>query len=468
MNINEKIFKAYDIRGIYPTDINEEIYERIIRGIYTLFVRKLGRENLQIVLSRDMRMSSPSLAKVAKDVLVKSGAKVIDIGLTSTPTFYFAALKYGYDAGIQVTASHNPKEYAGAKFVTRDGDKLTKIGKDTGMDDVKNYAISGDFVPFKDGGSVIEKTDVLDNEVDAAIKDMGIDPQSIKKFKVVGDPGNAMGGLYVGKLFERVPGELIKMNFDLDGTFPVHEPNPLKYETLEGLQKRVIDEKADLGIAPDGDGDRVFFIDEKGKIIDATFVTSLIAQEALKSNPGSTIVVDIRYTRNVSNTVKRLGGKVFISKVGHAFITKDVNEQHAYFAGESSGHFYFGNTGGGESSVRVILYMLEAMSRENKPISEILASLRSSEESGEFNFEMPEGTDSKQLLHEIADKFASGEVSWLDGVAVDFPDWRFNIRTSNTEPLIRLNVEGASKEIVAQKLAELQKLIQDKGGHPKH
>lgn len=465
--INQSVFKAYDIRGVYPTDINEENYALIIRAIYTFFVRSLKKENLSVVLGRDMRISSPSLFEVAKNELVKSGATVMDIGLSPTPTFYYASLNYGYDVGIMVTASHNPKQWAGTKFVMRDGDKIIKIGKSTGMDTVKELVLKNDFVEYKEGGKVIEKNNVLDEEVDAAIKETGIDVSKMKKYKVVCDPGNGMGSLYVAKLFEKIPGELVKMYFDLDGTFPNHEADPLKAKNLAPVQQRVKEEKADLGIAPDGDGDRVFFINEKGEIISATFITSLIAQEALQTNKGATVVADIRYTRNVANVVKKHGGKTFISKVGHAFITEDVNREHAYFAGESSGHFYFGSIGGAESAVRVILYVLEAMSRENKPVSEILAHLQSSFESGEYNFVLPETVNAKELLEKISLTYTSGEISWLDGLAIDFPEWRVNIRTSNTEPLMRLNVEAESPELTQSKLEEVRNLILAAGAKPK-
>lgn len=465
--INQAVFKAYDIRGIYPTDINEENYAKIIRGIYTFFLRKLKKDTLTVVLGRDMRVSSPSLYKVASDELVKSGATVIAIGLAPTPTFYFATLKYGYDVGIAVTASHNPKEYAGTKFVMRDGDKIIKIGKSTGMDEVKRIVIAEDFTPYKAGGSVIEKTTMLEDEVNSAIQETKIDISKIRKFKIVVDPANGMGSLYVAKLFEKIPGELVKMFFDLDGTFPNHEADPLKEKNLIPLQDRVKAEKADLGIAPDGDGDRVFFVNEKGETINATFITSLIAQEALQTNKNATVVADIRYTRNVANIVKKHGGRMFISKVGHAFITEDVNREHAYFAGESSGHFYFGSLGGAESAVRVILYVLEAMSGQNRPISEILAHLKSSHESGEFNFVLPESVKPKELLEKIAGMYTEGEISWLDGLSIDYPDWRVNIRTSNTEPLLRLNTEAASPEATSVKLEEFRKIILEAGAEPK-
>ncbi len=257
------------------------------------------------------------------------------------------------------------------------------------------------------------------------------------------------------------------MNFELDGTFPVHQPDPLDFKNLIDLQKKVKEEKADLGIAPDGDGDRIFFIDEEGKVIPATLITSLVAREILKRSPGQKIIVDIRYTQNVINAVDKFKGKHVISTVGHALITELVNKEKAEFAGESSGHFYFKEIGGAESSIRVILYVFDVLTRENKPISEIVSELHTSIESGEFNFILKDGTDAKRLLKNISDSYFSGTISWLDGVSVDYPDWRFNIRTSNTEPLLRLNVEGKSEGLVSEKVKELKEKIIEQGATSK-
>jgi len=463
--MNPSIFKAYDIRGVYPSDINEEAMVLIIRSIYEFFKRELKKDNVSIALGRDMRISGPSLFEVAKKTLVACGAEVIDIGLVSTPTFYYSVLKYSYDAGIDITASHNPKEWAGIKFVKRDGNKIVKIGKATGMDDIKEMALKGEFTQYTNDGTVTERNDVLDDEITDALET--IDASLLKKFKVVCDPANGMGSLYVAELFERVGGELIKMNFELDGTFPAHQADPLDFNNLIPLQDKVKEVGADFGIEPDGDGDRVFFIDEKGDVVPATSVTSLIASEVLKKHPGEKVIVDIRYTRNVQEIVKKNGGTSIISKVGHAFITQDVNREGAYFAGESSGHFYFGSTGGAESAVRVILYILQALSETGKPLSEILSALRTSFESGERNFVLQEGGDTKKLLEEIVSEHEGAEVSKLDGVSIDYPDWRVNIRTSNTEPLLRLNVEAKTEDLMKQKFQELTDRIIKSGAKEK-
>lgn len=459
MNISDSIFKAYDIRGIYPREINEESIVPITEAIYHFFEEQLNKSSLTIVVGRDMRLSSPSLFNVAKSTLINCGATIIDVGLVSTPTFYFAVLDGKYDAGIQISASHNPKEYNGIKFVKRVGNQLLKIGKDTGMEDVKEKALRGVGNHSQQTGSVITIEDSAQKEILSALE--GINREQIKKFKIVADPANAMGILYLEELFKHIPGELIRMNFTLDGNFPAHQPDPLQFDTLESLQRKVLEEKADLGIAPDGDGDRVFFINEKGEIIPATLITSLLAKNVLTKSPGGKIIADIRDIMNVRNVCRKYNGKFLISKVGHALITEQVNREGAAFAGESSGHFYFKETGGAESSVRVILYLLDAMSKSGKPVSELLEEFHTAYESGEYNFVLPATVPAKSILDVFATKYSDGSISWLDGLSVDYPKWRFNIRTSNTEPLLRLNVEASDpatlKKHLDQLLSELEK-----------
>lgn len=459
MKVNPSIFKAYDIRGRYPQDINQKTITAIVKAIYSFFVKDIGRDPLTIVLGRDMRISSPELFKQAANVLVSLGATVLDVGLVSTPTLYFAIFHYRADCGIQISASHNPKDYNGMKFGKRVRDKLVKVSKITGMEEVKNMALTDQFLADKNGGSIVKKTDTLESELDEVFD--FVKPQHLAKLKVVADAANAMGSLYLDALFKRLPDIApVRMNFTLDGTFPSHQPDPLQFKLLADLQKRVVAEQADLGIAPDGDGDRVFFIDEKGKIIPATHISSLIVHEMLTKFPDEKILVDIRYIRNVSEVTKKYGGSILISKVGHALITEQLNREHAIFAGESSGHFYFRATGGAESSLRVILMLFEIMGREKKPISQILTQYITSVESGEMNFILPTSLTGASVVAMLAKEYANGTVSMLDGISVDYPDWRFNVRTSNTEPLLRLNLEGSNKLIVNREISKLkQKLL---------
>ena len=256
------------------------------------------------------------------------------------------------------------------------------------------------------------------------------------------------------------------MNFNLDGTFPAHEANPIKFETLKPLREKVIFEKADFGMATDGDGDRIFFIDEKGQIVPATLISALIAREILKKSKNEKILVDIRYTRNTVKVVKDLGGTPIINVVGHALITEHLNKVDGAFSGESSGHFFFRETGGAESAVRVIYYVMDVISKYNQPLSEIIKELFSSYESSEFNFVLPEGTNSKDFLIKISQDYQDGQPNWMDGLSIDYPDWRFNIRASNTEALIRLNLEADSKELMKKKLEELKNKILLLGAKP--
>ncbi len=460
--VNPEIFKTYDIRGIYPKDINEQSMELIIKAIYTFLLRDLKKDRLIMALGRDMRISSPSLFRVAKKTLMDLGAQVIDIGLVSTPTFYYACLHYGYDGGIQISASHNPKDYNGIKYVKRVGTKIVKIAQNTGMKDVQKIAISKQFAPHLEGGKFSTNYEVLKNELDEVGQLFSF--KTIKPFKVVADPGNAMGAQYLDKLYTRIKGNLVKMNFKLDGTFPAHQPDPLQPKNLLDLQARVIQEKADLGIAPDGDGERVFFVDEKGRVIPSTLITSLISRELLKRHPGEKILIDIRYLRNAQRICKNFGGKPIISPVGHSLITEQLNKENAIFAGESSGHFFFRETGGAESALRTIMYVLKTMSVLQKPISQIVEELRSTFESGEYNYSLPKTVNVDALLNKVLNRYEHAKISHLDGISASYSDWRFNIRTSNTEPLLRLNVEGNDRQVVGNKLLELQTAIKAMGG----
>lgn len=433
----EKIFKSYDIRGVYPEEINEEFAIPITRAIYKVLQTQLQTETpLTIAVGRDMRLSSPAIFDVVTKTLIDLGAHIVDLGIVSTPTFYFAVYKHGYDGGLQITASHNPKQYNGIKIVRKSPTGLVKIGKSTGMDDIKRLAIKGADLPKISGGSITEKMGVVVEEVQNALKIAG-NPK-LNAYKIVADAANALGALYIEELFNHIPGSLIKMNFELDGTFPVHQADPLQKETLVDLQKRVVSEGADLGLAPDGDGDRLFFIDEKGEIVPPSIITAIVARELLKKHKGATILADIRYIMTPRKIVEELGGTFVITKVGHAFITEKLNETGGVFAGESSAHYFFKETGNAESQLPMILTVLKVMTEEGKKLSEIVAQLRRSHESGEYNFEVK---NAKEVMEAIKQEFPEGEVSELDGVSISFADWRLSLRSSNTEPLLRLNIE---------------------------
>lgn len=452
----EKIFKSYDIRGVYPEEINEDFAVPIIRAIYKVISDQLNSTKpLTIAVGRDMRLSSPAIFEAVSKTLVSLGAKVIDLGIVSTPTFYYAVFKNKFDGGVQITASHNPGEYNGIKIVRIAETGLVKIGKSTGMDDIKKMAIEGLDLPEIDGGSITALENVVVEEVENALKIVG--DLNFGKFKIVADAANALGALYIEQLFKKIPGELIKMNFQLDGTFPAHQADPLQAETLVDLQKKVIEEKADLGLAPDGDGDRLFFIDENGKIVPPSIITALVARELLKKNKGATVLGDIRYIMTPKKIVEELGGTFVITKVGHAFITEKMHETGAIFAGESSAHYFFKETGNAESQIPMILTVLKVMTQESKKLSEIVKSLQRSHESGETNFRVK---NAPKIIEEIKKEFSGGDINELDGVAITFSDWRLSVRTSNTEPLLRLNIEAKVDGVVDEKKKKMIDLIE--------
>lgn len=456
MTIPGHIFKGYDIRAIYPTEMDESTIVPIVKAIYKfLHQGKPDSQPLTLVVGTDMRTSSPSLTKVAIDTLVELGAHVIDVGIVSTPTFYFSVSHYGYEAGFQITASHNPKEWNGIKIVKNSPKGLTKIGKSGGLEDIKRMAIAGESLEPVAGGSVEKKDGILEDEINNSLKIVG-NPK-FNKFKVVADAANAMGSQYIQTIFDKVPADLIKMNFELDGTFPAHQPDPLQTETLVDLQKRVVDEHADLGLAPDGDGDRLFFIDEKGQIVPPTIITSIVAKELLKTHPGEQILVDIRYLLTPKKIIEENGGIMRVTKVGHAYITEGLHSSGGIFAGESSGHYFFRETGNAESQMPMILTVLKVLTEEGKAFSEVVEEYRRSFESGEFNFNV---TNAPEILDALKQKYADGELETMDGVAISYPSWRLSVRTSNTEPLLRLNVESYEKTEMEEKRDELKGLIE--------
>src|SRR5260221_554636 len=433
MTIDPKIFKAYDIRAVYPTEINEENIVPIIRAIYSFFKEDLKKQTITIALGRDMRVSSPSLFQIAKDTLLKVGAHIVDVGLVSTPTFYFAVSHYGYDCGIQITASHNPKEYNGVKFVKNSPHGLIKIGKSTGMEKVMDLSIKGVMLEEKEG-MFEENSHVQVDEVQNALS--LFNNPVLDTFTIVADPANAMGITYIEELFQHIPGNLVRMNFTLDGTFPSHQPDPLNFDNLKDLQKKVIETKANIGLAPDGDGDRLFFIDEKGQVIPASIITALIAREFLKTNPGALILFDIRYVLTPSKIVEENNGRSLVTKIGHAYITEALTGSGGLFSGESSAHYFYKASGNAESQVITILTVLKVLSEEKKPLSEIVEELRRSYESGEINFTVG---NAQEIMNVVTEKYKDGSLDALDGVSISYPQWRVNLRISNTEPLLRLN-----------------------------
>lgn len=450
--LKETIFKAYDIRGVYPTDVDDEGAYRIGRAYATLLQRENVGKQLTVVVGRDMRLSSPQLQQQLIRGLATSGVRVVNVGLVTTPTFYFAVAFSGHDGGIQVSASHNPKEYNGFKLV-RHG--AQPIGRDTGMTELKKIALEGTFIDETEPMSVVEQQDVVDKAVREQCKD--IDRSTISSFTIVVDAANAMGALDVEAMFRGMPCRLVKLNFELDGSFPVHQPDPLELKNLAVLQAAVREHHADFGIAPDGDGDRYFFVDEHGDILRQEILRGIMAQIALREHPGATVCYDIRPGRITKDMIDELGGRSVVTPVGHSLIKAVMLKENAVFGGESSGHYFYQFPYGTfEAPVRLVMKFLVYLSAQHKPFSEVIRPYQRYVHSGEINSTV---ADVGKTLETIKHEFSDASINELDGVTVTYPDWWFNVRGSNTEPLIRLNLEARSAELMAQKRDEVLSII---------
>ena len=438
-SVNPGIFKAYDIRGIYPTEINEDVARLAGRA----FVAYLGAR--RIAVSRDMRLSSPSVAAAFIDGAREQGADVIDYGMLGTDMMYFAVCRDGLDGGAQITASHNPKEYNGMKLVRREAFPLSG---DAGISDMREM-ILGDSIPAPSGrrGS-LRQADVTADYVERMLS--FIDVSAIRPFRTVLDAGSGMAGAVAPAIFDRLPCQTTRLCFDVDGTFPNHEANPLIEENRRDIVERVVAERADIGIAWDGDADRCFFIDGGGEFVAGDFVTALLAEAFLIKTPGAKIVYDVRASYAVKDTVAAYGGTALMNRVGHAFFKKRMREDDAVFGGEVTGHYYFRDFYFADNGFIPALLILELMSKKGQTLAELLAPLRERYFiSGEINTKVASMAEVDRKLDGLARRYADGHVYRMDGVSVEYPDWHFNVRPSNTEPLLRLNLEGATPDVMA-------------------
>ena len=449
MTINPGIFKAYDIRGLYPSEINEEAAHLIGRG----FIAYLGAK--RIAVSRDMRLSSPSLAAAFIDGATIAGADVVDYGMLATDMMYFAVASDRHDGGAQITASHNPKEYNGIKMVRREAFPLSG---EAGIGDIRDMIAGGNLpAPAVTRGTVTTK-DVLADYVKHVMS--FIDPSIIKPFNVVLDAGSGMAGMVAPKLFDQLPCRTTRLCFEVDGTFPNHEANPLIEENRRDIVERVKKEKADIGIAWDGDADRCFFIDGDGEFVAGDFVTALLAEAALLKHPGAKIVYDVRASYAVKDTVAKHGGTALMNRVGHAFFKQRMREEGAVFGGEVTGHYYFRDYFYADNGFIPALLILELMSRKGQTLSELLAPLRAKYFiSGEINTKLSDMSLIPAKLDALSAKYSDGNVYSLDGVSVEYPDWHFNVRASNTEPMLRLNLEALTPQLMERKRDEVLVLI---------
>jgi len=434
--INLKIFKSYDIRGVYSEELDEYTAEKI--GMATaLFLKSAKGDIKNIVVARDVRPSSNSLARSLIRGITKAGIDVIDIGEVATDVIYFAVGHYGYDAGIMVTASHNPSKYNGFKICR---ENAIPISFDTGLSEIAEIASQTKLPASEQLGRIIEKN-VLDDYKRHILRFA----TNIRPLRVVIDAGNGMAGKMIPIIFAGLPCELVPLFFNLDGTFPNHEPNPLEKKNLRDLREKVRETKSHLGVAFDGDADRCVFVDENGYVIGCDLITAVIAKELLQKEKGSTIVYDLRSSWVVSEEIKKVGGNPYRERVGHSHIKATMREKNAVFGGELSGHYYFKEYYYADSGVIALIEVLNVLSHRNVPMSNLVSPLRRYYATGEINFEV-EDKDGK--IKQIAEHFKDGKIDYLDGTTVEYEDWWFNVRKSNTEPLLRLNLEGRTKEIM--------------------
>ncbi|MBN2422787.1 phosphomannomutase/phosphoglucomutase [Candidatus Woesearchaeota archaeon] len=440
------IFKAYDIRGTYPEQLNKEIAYKIGRA----FVSFLGCKN--VVIGKDMRTSSDELEEGLIQGALVQGADVISIGLCTTPMMYFTVAKFNYDSGIMITASHNPAEYNGLKLVR---EASIPLSEDTGIKEIEVLVKKNKFPLPASKGKIIQKSDILDDYILNALSFSTI--KKLKKFKIIVDYGNGMGALVAKKFFTHLNCKVIHLYEELDGRFPNHESNPLKEENLRDIKKEIKKQKADLGIAFDGDADRLFFIDENSNVVSCDKINALVAESLLKEKPNQKILYDLRSSKIVPETVEKNKGWPIVCRVGHSFIKAKMREENAKFAAELSGHFYLQDNYYFESPFFMIIKMLEILTEKKKKLSELIKPLNKYYGTGEINSEVK---DKDAKLKELTEKYRDAKkIFFLDGISIEYDNWWFNVRPSNTEPLLRLNLEADTEKLMEQKRDEVLNII---------
>ncbi len=449
LNVLDKIVKAYDIRGIYPDQINADVCAALGVG-FAEFIKDVEPETKSVVIARDMRPSGPELVAAFAGGVMSQGLNVVDVGLGSTDLLYFASGTKNLP-GVMFTASHNPAEYNGIKLC-RSG--AAPIGQESGLAQISAVAKSG--APAAPVQGSMSSESMLDQFADH-VRGF-IDARGLKPLKVIADTANGMGGLVVPEVFKSLPFEIEVMYPELDGTFPNHEANPIQVENLVDLQKRVLETGADIGLAFDGDADRVFLVDEKAQPVSGSLTTALLAEAILKANPGETVIYNLICSKVVTEIVTENDGTPLRARVGHSFIKQQMAETNAIFGGEHSAHYYFRDNWRADSGIIASVMILEQLARYDGTLSELLAPLRRYADSGEINTEV---SDAHAVIERVADHYQGASIDRLDGLTVDHGDWWFNLRPSNTEPLLRLNLEAATAEDVQQRVSEVQAIMVD-------
>ena len=445
--LDPSVFKAYDVRGLYPSQLDEAGAYAIGRAYVDQF------STAKIAVGHDMRLSSPAMAAAVREGATDGGAEVLDLGLVGTEMVYFAVGELALDGGFAVTASHNPKEYTGMKIVRRGA---LPVGGESGLLDVRDRALTGRWLEAVPG--TVHRIDIWDEFVDRVLS--FVDVQTLRPLRIVIDAANGMAGAMLPPVLERLPMlDVVRCYFEPDGSFPNHEPNPLLPENREFIMAKTREEKADFGVAYDGDADRCFFVDDGGEFVPGDFTTALFAQSILAGNPGGKVIYDVRASWAVPEAIREAGGVPLENRVGHAFIKQRMRDDDAVFGGEVSAHYYFRDFSQADSGTIPFLLMCELVSKRGR-LSEILAPYRERYFiTGEINTPVAD-VDAK--LQELEDRFGSqGTVSHLDGLSVIADTWHFNVRPSNTEPLLRLNLEALSDELMSSKRDEVLAVIRE-------
>jgi phosphomannomutase len=447
--MNPHIFKAYDVRGVYPTELDEAIFHQIGRA----FVAYLNGKRIGV--GRDMRLSSPSLAAAFIAGAREQGADVVDYGMISTDMIYYAVATDDLDGGAQITASHNPKQYNGCKLVGRAN---VPLSGDAGISDIRDMIAGNRIPPAPAKPGTLAGKAILDAYVNHVLS--FIEPHIIKPYKIVLDAGCGMGGLVAPALFTKLPCSVDALCFNIDGAFPTHEANPLIEENRRDIVERVKATRAEIGIAWDGDADRCFFVDEDGEFVSGDFVTALLAEAFMLKEPGATVVYDLRASYAVKDIAARYGGKAMMNRVGHAFFKGRMRELNAVFGGEVTGHYYFRENFYCDNGFIPAVLILELMSKKNQSLKQMLEPLRAKYFiSGEINTKMPTMDAAVAKMAALESRYNDGRISKLDGISIEYPDWHFNVRPSNTEPLLRLNLEGTTPAQMEKKRDEVLAII---------
>ncbi|TFB07973.1 phosphomannomutase/phosphoglucomutase [Candidatus Atribacteria bacterium MT.SAG.1] len=451
--INPSIFKAYDVRGVYPKEINSSAALNIAKGLVA-FLGKRKKGRLKIVVARDNRVSSPVLYRAVKKGILGEGVDIIDIGLSTTPMFYFAVWKYKFDGGIIVTASHNPPEYNGFKIV---GEKAISIGEENGLEEIKKLTLQKKKRSKAKKGSIWKKN-ILKEYLDFNFSISKMDFKKLKaaQLKIGIDTANAVSGILVKELKKRLPCKIYHLFPKLDGRFPNHLANPLEEKNIKDLRSFVKRKNLDLGVAFDGDGDRIIFVAENGKTIVPDYITCLLSQKILEENPGAKILYSICSSNIIREIIRENGGVPIPSKIGHTLIKGKMIKEKALFAGEYSGHYFHRDHSFCEVPLIVLFEVLEKISKTGKSISQLIIPFKKYFYSGIINLEVK---DKPRALSLLKRRYKRGKISHLDGLRVDFEDWWFNARPSNTEDLLRIAVEAKTKSLMQGKLKKIKKLI---------